>query len=181
MKLTMTQIKKELIGKQSSELVDIICRLCKTSKEAADQVNLILGNDSFIDDALAEAKSKVRNQFFTKRGYGALHLTTAKSAITDFKKICADPEKLIDLQMYYVECGIEFTNELGDINGSFYNSMASMYETVVKALIKTNDTQLIGKFMPRLEKAVSDTRGIGWGFHDDLCETCSMINAGRNQ
>lgn len=170
-KLTVTQIKKELFKLSNEELVDIICRLCKSSKEAASQVNIILGNDSLVDEALAEAKKKVRNQFFTKRGFGRLSLTTAKSEITAFKKICSDPAKVIDLQLYYVECGIEFTNALGDINASFYNSMGGMYETAVKSLIKTKDLALIEKFRPRLQQAVNDTEGIGWGFHDDLYDT----------
>lgn len=174
-KLTITQIKKELLKLSNEELVDIICRLCKSSKEAAGQVNLILGNDSILDDALAEAKKKVRNQFFTKRGFGSLSLTTAKSAITAFKKICNDPAKVIDLQLYYVECGIEFTNMLGDISESFYNSMAGMYETVVKSLIKTKDLDLIEKFKPRLQQAVDDTGGIGWGFNEDLSYTFSEL------
>ena len=174
-RLTLPQIRKELKNKPAAELVDIICELCKASKEASDRVNLILGNDSFIDEELTEAKARVRNQFLPKRGYGGLSLSTAKAEITAFKKICSDPEKLIDLQMYYVECGIEFTNTYGDINASFYNSMGSMYETVIKSLIGTGDIQLIKKFMPRLEKAVTDTYGIGWGFHDDLYDSFLQI------
>ena len=110
----------------------------------------------------------MRNQFFTKRGFGRLNLSSAKSAITAFKKVCPDPEKVIDLQLYYVECGIEFTNALGDISESFYNSMEGMYETVVKSLIKAKDPERIERFKPRLQQAVEDTGGIGWGFNDDL-------------
>lgn len=175
-KLTITQIKKELVKLPYEELVDIICRLCRSSKEAADQINLILGNDSFIDDALAEAKAKVRSQFFTKRGgYGRLNLAAAKSEIASFKKVSNVPSKLIDLQLYYVECGIEFTNDLGDIDGNFYGSMIRMYETVVESIIKTGDLQLAKSFAPRLETAVSDVSGIGWGFYDALRDAFSQI------
>lgn len=179
-KLTITQIKKELSKLPNEELIDIICRLCKSSKEAASLVNLILGNDSILDDALAEAKKKIRNQFFTKRGFGRLNLNAAKSEITAFKRICKVPAKLIDLQLYYVECGIEFTNMLGDINESFYNSMSGMYETAVNSLINTEDLKLIEEFMPRLKQAVDDTDGIGWGFHDDLYYTFSGLDDFRD-
>ena len=64
---------------------------------------------------------------------------------------------------------------LGDINESFYNSMAGMYETVVKSLIKSEDLKLIEEFMPRLQEAVTDTDTIGWGFHDDLYYTFSEL------
>lgn len=174
-KLTVTQIKKELGKLPNEALVDLICRLCKASEETEQQVNIFLGNDSFLAEALDKAKNKVRNEFFPKRGFGRLRLAEAKSAITAFKKICSDQEMVIDLQLYYVECGIEFTNEYGDINESFYNSMAGMYETAVKSLIKTKDSELIGRFKPRFEQAVYDASGIGWGFYDDLCDTFSEL------
>ena len=108
-----------------------------------------------------------------QRGIDRYHQQNVQ--ITAFKRICNVPAKLIDLQLYYVECGIEFTNMLGDINESFYNSMAGMYETVVKSLIKSEDLKLIEEFMPRLQEAVTDTDTIGWGFHDDLCYTFSEL------
>lgn len=180
-KLTITQVKKELSKLPNEELIDIISRMYKSSKEASDLVNLILGNDSVLDDALAEAKKKVRTQFFTKRGFGRLNLSAAKSEITAFKRICNVPARLIDLQLYYVECGIEFTNMLGDINESFYNSMAGMYETVVKSLIKSKDLKLIEEFMPRLQGAVEDTGAIGWGFNEDLSYTFSELEDFKEQ
>ena len=169
-KLTQAQIRKALSAFSKAELIDIICKLCKSSKESADQVNLMLGNDGFVDDVLEETKRKVHNQFFTKRGMGRLSLSKAKSDIAAFKKICNDPAKLIDLQLYYVECGIEFTNAYGDISESFYNSMGGMYEKVVNSLIESRDVDMIRRFEPRLSKAVDDTEYIGWGFGDWLAE-----------
>lgn len=170
-KLTQTQIKESLSTFSKGELIDIICKLCKSSTESSNQVNLILGNDGFVDDVLEETKQKVYKQFFPKRGMGRLNLSKAKSDIAAFKKICNEPAKLIDLQLYYVECGIEFTNAYGDINDSFYNSMGGMYEKVVNSLIESKDMDMIRSFEPRLSKAVDDTGGIGWGFNDWLNES----------
>lgn len=41
-KLTITQVKKELARLSNEELVDIICKLYKSSKEAADQEKLTM-------------------------------------------------------------------------------------------------------------------------------------------
>ena len=89
--------------------------------------------------------------------------------------MCNDLEKTLDLQMYYVECGIEYTNAFGDISERFYYSMGKMYETVINSLIEAEDPLLIQKFMPRLEKAVSGTEEIGWGFHEDLYSSFLQI------
>lgn len=70
--------------------------------------------------------------------------------------------------LYYVEVGIEFTNTYGDINEAFYNSVAAMYEEVVSAINKQDDSENYNNFKDRLKAVVEDTNGMGWGFHDDL-------------
>ena len=74
------------------------------------------------------------------------------------------------MQLFYVECGIEFTNTFGDIDEKFYNDMENMYETVVETLAKKDDKEMIEKFLPRLEKAISDATGVGWWFSETLDE-----------
>lgn len=164
-KLTITQLKKELLKWPYKELIDLICKLYKSSTEVSDQINLILDNDSFVEDTLEETKRKIKNQFFPKKNLQRPNLTTAKSTIIAFKKICSDPEKIIDLQLFYVECGVEFTKKYGDIYENFYISMAKMYETAIKSLIKIKNASLTEKSMPRFKKIANDAQTIGWGFY----------------
>jgi hypothetical protein len=67
--------------------------------------------------------------------------------------------------IYYVEQGVRFTIEYGDINEAFYISMESMFDQALK-IIQENDLHDI--FFSRCRAIVKDTRGIGWGFHDGL-------------
>lgn len=70
--------------------------------------------------------------------------------------------------LYYVEMGIEFTNTYGDINEAFYNSGEAMYESVVSAINKQDDSEIYNNFKDRLKAVVDDTDGMGWSFHDEL-------------
>lgn len=76
----------------------------------------------------------------------------------------------IGLQLYYVECGTDFTNKFGDIDMKFYDSMCSVYCTVVQAINKYENESLYQKFEKRLHNIVNETGGIGWGFHDYVSE-----------
>ncbi len=67
--------------------------------------------------------------------------------------------------LYYVEQGVNFTNEYGDITESFYASMESMYETALQMIVKN---RLESQFDERCWAVVNNTSGIGWGFHDNL-------------
>jgi hypothetical protein len=68
--------------------------------------------------------------------------------------------------LYYVESGIEFTNQFGEIDEAFYNSLESVYLSTLKLLKKEN---LLDFFADRFAKVLVNTSGIGWDFHDNLC------------
>lgn len=53
------------------------------------------------------------------------------------------------------------------IDETFYNSMESMYERAVKYVVRHG---LQGQFEERCRRIVTDTTGMGWGFHDRLSD-----------
>ena len=89
-------------------------------------------------EIIAKYKKIIENEFFPTRGYGKAKLSVAKKAIADYKKICRFPENLIDMMLFYVEQGVKFTNEYGDIEEAFYNSMESMFDKAVKLMDQTH-------------------------------------------
>ncbi len=104
--------------------------------------------------------------FFPKRG-SKLRLKDARKVISDFKKLEPDPESLADVMLYYVECGVQFTNDFGDIDEPFYNSIAGMFSNTAKFIQENGLSEI---FVTRAKKVVEDTNGIGWGFHDELAD-----------
>ena len=67
--------------------------------------------------------------------------------------------------LFYVECGVSFTNDYGDIDERLYNSMASVY---VNACQFIHENNLESKFQSRALAIVTDTSNSGWGFHEYL-------------
>lgn len=67
--------------------------------------------------------------------------------------------------LVYVETGVSFTNDFGDMNESFYSSLESMFMRAMKLMQKEG---ILNKFTDRAEAIVEDTRNVGWGFHDYL-------------
>lgn len=170
-KLSAAQLKKKLKDFSQEELIYLIGRIYQSCPEAADLINAELGDENYSVKLLEEAKEKVRKEFFPTRGMGRLSLSSAKSVIASFKRICKDPAMVLDLQLYYVENGVEFTNTYGDINESFYNSMGSVYHTVTETLNKLDDEDLYLQFEERLKAVLDETDGIGWGFSEDLSDS----------
>ena len=67
--------------------------------------------------------------------------------------------------LYYVECGVEFTKDFGDINESFYTSVLN---TFAKSLSYFEKEEVLEKYKDRAEQISNDADGIGWGFGDTI-------------
>jgi len=111
-----------------------------------------------------------------KRDFPELNYSVARKAISDFKKINSNPAALLDLQLTYVEYGVECTLAYGDIDERFYDSMESMF---CKTLKDMEEHGLLDLFEARCLTIEKKTRDLGWGFGDAITELCEeyFVNA----
>ncbi|MDI1358397.1 MAG: DUF6155 family protein [Methylobacter sp.] len=163
-KLSLTELKKRLSSKTNAELIEEIGLLYKNFPNVKEYYqSILLGDDSAILDKYKEI---LRSEFLMRGNrFPKMRLSVARKAVTDFKKISSSRQSIADIMITYVETGVSCTNEFGDIDEPFYNSMESMYETALKYVVKEH---LFSAFDDRLSAIVDDTSGIGWGFHDQL-------------
>ena len=112
-------------------------------------------------------KTVIQREFFPERGFGRARRSLARKAISEYKKVSGDPVGLADLMIFFVEMGVKFTNEYGDMDEPFYHSMESMYHKALQHIVKY---ALQDMFELRCRKIVDDSHHTGWGFHDTLSE-----------
>jgi hypothetical protein len=165
-KLSLTSLKQILKTKTQTELIDDIAVLYKTFPQVKEhyQAKFSGGDDSAIQ---RKYKNIIRAEFVPgfKKSFPDARVSIARKAISEYKKVAVSKYGVADIMLAYVESGVIYTNEFGDIDEQFYNSMASMYENTLKFMAKE---QILDDFKDRLFTVVKDTVGIGWGFHDDL-------------
>ncbi len=166
MKLGINELKKNLSSKSEKELKEEIIELFKISKEVKEYYAIkVLPNAE--KELLEKYKEIVRKEFFPERGTKFPSYSVLKKAISDFTKVSKDSVSLVDLMLFYVEQGVEFTNTYGDIDETFYNNIARMYEKAIDIIVGDN---LEDKFEVRCRKVMEDCSGIGWGFEDFMAE-----------
>lgn len=161
-------LKKKLQKADKKELIDLIRDLYRLSEE--NRRYLLAGcMDTKAEPGILEAyREIIKNEFFPEKGLGALRYSVAEKAINSYFKASGDLEGKMELMLFYVENGVDFTNEYGDIDERFYDKVVGMLEKLC-TLLKTPE----GKpFYPRFKKRLSEIRkkaqGIGWGFEDDI-------------
>lgn len=164
----IVDLKKELKNLDKNQLIDLISDLYKRNKSAKEFFDFFVNPDE--KELFEKHRILVYESFYPKRGYD-YSLKNGKQAISEFKKMGGSADLLADLMLYYVETGVKFTLDFGDINEAFYSSLESTYSAALKLMAKEG---LLDKFANRTEKVVNDTDDIGWGFHDYLCHVYSM-------
>jgi hypothetical protein len=160
----LTEIKKELKKFDKDKIIDLVAELYKKNKSVKEFFDFYINPNE--GELFNKYREKVFEAFYPKRGYN-FKLKDGKQAISDFKKLGPSADLIADLMLFYVETGVKFTNEFGDIDEGFYSSLETTYD---EALTLMRKEQLLDKFADRARKVVSDTSDIGWGFHDDLCD-----------
>lgn len=168
----LTDIKKELKKLDNNKLIDLVANLYKKNKSVQEFFDFYVNPNE--QEIFEKYRNKVYEAFYPKRGYN-YKLKDGKQAISDFKKLEPSANLLAGLMLFYVETGVIFTNDYGDIGESFYSSMETTY---VKALTLMKKENLLDKFATRAGKVVTDTSGIGWGFHDYLGDVHSDFYPG---
>ncbi|ODN41671.1 hypothetical protein [Piscirickettsia litoralis] len=122
-------------------------------------------------DHLKPYKARIREAICPKEPWKQdVQLSVGRKAISEFKKANGDLRDTLNLMLYYVVCGNDFTLEFGDINEPFYNSMESMFGRLIEMLIKQKDDALVIELMPRLEAESKRVELVGWGYGDGIRE-----------
>ncbi len=146
------------------DLIKEIYRLIKRFPEVKKYYKSCF-NQNQEQKVLEEYKKRVRHEFFPTRGFGKCRLLIARKTVSEYKRINSNVSNLIDLMLCYVENGVRFTLEYGDINEAFYNSMEGMFDDVLQLITKN---RLHEQFLRRCQKILHNTDDLGWGFPDNL-------------
>ena len=158
----LREVKSELNKLDKANLIRHISDLYKKFKPVKEYLDFQFNRNE--NEILSQYKEKVTGGFFPKRGCQP-KFSVSRKALNDFKKIGCSQENYADLLLHYVECGVEFTVTYGDIDEQFYTTIENAYG---KALDLMDKVSVLDKFYDRASKVLSDTDGMGWGFHDCL-------------
>lgn len=173
--LNVTEVKNILKEQGREALIELIIDSYKNIPQLKEYITVKYANKDTIEQIFEVYKNKVYEVFFPESMTARFKIMDAKKVINDFKKLGSDEKLVIELMIYYVEMGVEFTNTYGDIDESFYNSVENMYQAVINAINKHKNSENFNIFRDKLKAIVDDTSGIGWGFHDELASMYSEI------
>jgi hypothetical protein len=169
------QIKSVLASWDKPELITLLKDLFDHSIESQAFLAARFLADGVPDAILTKYRKRIVEQFLPKRGEGKLDLRAARRTIRDYRKATSDLAGTVDLMLTYVESGTEFTNQFGDINESFYNSLESVLDEMVGLLKTPEGAALYPRFQDRVSRLARAAGGIGWGYGDHVAEQIELL------
>ena len=160
----LRDIKKELKKLDKGGLINLISELYKKDKSTKEFLDFYAKPNE--RELFNKYRDIVFEAFYPSRGH-ELKLRNGKKAISDFKKFSPSSDLVAELMLFYVATGVDFTNDFGDIDEGFYSSLETTFVAAMKLMENEN---LLEKFAGQVSIIVNETHGIGWGFHDYICE-----------
>jgi len=160
-------VKKVISHFGHEQLVNLIADLYHLSN---DNKNFFHARFSVGEDPLLPYKKIIEDCLYPDAMHDKpLRIAQAKKAVSQYEKAIGEVKGLVELMLYFVECGNRFTVDFGDINQDFYLALVRMYNKAIDKLF-TLDDDTIQAYQPRFRKIMESSSGIGWGYHDDLCD-----------
>ncbi|OAS13324.1 DUF6155 family protein [Paenibacillus oryzisoli] len=169
-KISLPELKKQLKTYKPEELVSIIVDCYKSSEDVKKYIHMMLDPEHTENQLFEAAEKKILIQFYPDRGEPKLKFADARKAISEFSKLTNNQVRTIELMIYYVELGVQMTNDYGDMYESFYNSMVSMYQSAVQKIATDDSGALHRMFREKLIFIMQRAGNVGWGFQEGLAD-----------
>ncbi|SIS70673.1 hypothetical protein [Paracoccus saliphilus] len=171
-KISWKDVKPVLSGFSSIQLLGLVQDLYRLNAENASFIHARLLSEDTTQCHLTPYMTRIQHAISPKKPWKQdVKLAEGRKAISEFKKANGNIRDTLTLMIYYVKCGNDFTLEFGDIDEGFYDSLCSMFSSVVQTLLKQQDQGLFEEFMPSLETELDRVDGrIGWGYPDELAD-----------
>jgi len=166
-KSSWSVVKSAISGFDREEILGLIRDMYGLSASNRHFVDarLSLGQDPLVHYKEVVAECMYPDDFRNR----PIQISKAKKAISEYRKAAHNAPGEVELMIHFVECGNQFTLDYGDIDEGFYDALVHMYARAIKA---TRDLPAPEQqsFRDRLRKLTESSDGIGWGYHDGLCE-----------
>ncbi len=147
------------------ELVSLVLHGCSTSHEC---LNFCFAKVGLADIAWYEFE--IRQSVWPSLVDGEkFDFERAEELIENYEVATDDLCGTVHLRLLFVEQGNQCTLEYGDIDSDFYVKLETMFAQALDAL-RDDPRCMTEEFETRINRICTETAGIGWGYHETLCE-----------
>jgi hypothetical protein len=162
-KSTTRELNKYLKELSKQELEKEIKSLYNKFDQVKKYYQIELSDNT--SEIVDQYRQKIFQEYFPSKGFGKARNSVSRKVITDFKKISVFKKDVVELLIFRVNTMLNFTEEYGDMDEPFYNSMESSFNEACK-IVKLE--KLETEYLAVLQDIISRSSGIGWGLNEGM-------------
>ncbi len=156
-------IKSKLSNLTTKELIEIIEEMQQKFDVVDDFLQAKFSKEN--TDLLKKYKKKISKGFEPDDLAGDFDIESAYEAIESFRKLKTKPEELAEILFHFINEGIQFYDDYGDIDDDILEDMLDYYK---ETLIMLKENNLLESFKIQCLDLVKRSKNSGYGFGDDI-------------
>ncbi|AXG39632.1 MULTISPECIES: hypothetical protein [Enterococcus] len=157
MEMTISGLREKLVNTDEEQLRELICQLYKHSEVSQQMIDSRFLGDDYGVRIAQEMKQKLDQAFFPHEKID-LSLANAKELLRLFRKRCQNQRALIDVELYYVECGLDFMNMFGAGDGENKNLLLVNYASAVARILEDESHIYFHMYFSRCGQIIQATK-----------------------
>ncbi|MCY6354590.1 DUF6155 family protein [Clostridium sp. ZS2-4] len=151
---------------KADELKTDIQDLIRLFPEVREYYDLRI-NPKLEKELLNKYKHIIKEEFFPGKADVKMRYSVVSEAIIEFQRKATISYNVAELMLYYVDIALKFTKSYGDIGERFYISVEGVFDKALNYIFKN---ELEDLFYKKAKELVLRSKGIGWGFEDNMKE-----------
>lgn len=157
MEMTISGLREKLGEADEEQLRNLICELYKHSEVAQQIVDTrFLGDDYGMQ--LAQATNQKLEKAFFPHGEVDRTLVKAKELLRKFRRTCQNQRALIDVELYFVECGLDFVGIFGESDETIKEMLVTNYASAIARILEDDSQIYFHLYFSRCNQIVDTTK-----------------------
>ena len=167
MEMTISGLREKLCEADNVQLIELLCQVYKHSEVAQQIVDSRFLGDEYGMRLAKMTKQKLEKAFFP-HGEVDRSLIQAKELLRKFRKSCQNQRALIDVELYFVECGLDFAGIFGESDESIKELLITNYASAVARILEDDSEIYFHLYFARCNQIIDTARGFTSAFSQHM-------------
>lgn len=174
MEMTISGLRERLQEADEKQLSELICQIYKHSEVAQQIVDSTLLDDDYGMRFAETTKKKLERAFFP-HGKIDRSLTQAKELLRQFRKSCQNQRALIEIELFFVECGLDFLGIFRESDREMKELLITNYASAVARILEDGSELFFHHYFAKCNQIIDVARGFTSGFSQDMLDVYQQL------
>ncbi|MBO0451652.1 MULTISPECIES: hypothetical protein [Enterococcus] len=173
MEMTISGLRDKLYKADNDQLIELLCQVYKHS-EVAQQIvdSRFLGDDYGM--RLAKTTNQRLEKAFFPHGEIDRSLVKAEELLRKFRKSCQNQRALIDVELYFVECGLDFVGIFGESEG-IKELLIMSYASAVARILEDDSQMYFQIYFARCNQIIDMAKDFTSEFSQNMLDVYCQL------